>query len=210
MGKHTVEVLWVGTHKDSTAPGRTVIRDCSSTVVLVRAGRRVIVVDPGAMGFQRRVLAGLRAAGVRPEDVDTVVNTHMHLDHTYNDHLFPNAVVYTPTSIWRSGEGNRVDIYSKTTDLKIRGIKFMSTPGHTDKHISVLVDSDRGKVVIAGDAVRESVIASGRRPLKYHDPDGYVESMKRIFSVADEIIPGHGRTIRGERLRRLRKKLDRM
>ena len=29
--------------------------------------------------------------GIRPEEIDTVILTHLHWDHCYNNHLFPQA-----------------------------------------------------------------------------------------------------------------------
>lgn len=54
-------------------------------VLLVRTGRETVLVDAGS-GTQfvpttGRLLAGMTAAGVRPEDVTAVFLTHAHLDH---------------------------------------------------------------------------------------------------------------------------------
>ncbi|MFF2192083.1 MBL fold metallo-hydrolase [Streptomyces sp. NPDC058157] len=60
---------------------------------VLRSGGRTVLVDtgvgngrerPGSPLFHRRqgdFLADLAAAGVRPEEVDVVVNTHLHADH---------------------------------------------------------------------------------------------------------------------------------
>ncbi len=60
---------------------------------VLRSGGRTVLVDtgvgdgrerPAAPLFHRRrddLLGGLERAGVRPEDVDVVVNTHLHADH---------------------------------------------------------------------------------------------------------------------------------
>lgn len=208
MASVTVELLKEGTRIDVVAGGAWVSNAICSAVVLLRSGAHNVVVDPGAMGYANEVLARLRERGVDPRDVDIVVNTHMHLDHTYNNYLFPKAVIYTPTSIWHSGKGNMVEMFDHITDPKLPGVTFLATPGHMEKHISVLAETDLGRVVIAGDAVRQEVIESGKKPEKYQDPDRYVQSMRRIFELADEIIPGHGHVISGERLKELRRKLE--
>jgi glyoxylase-like metal-dependent hydrolase (beta-lactamase superfamily II) len=38
-------------------------------------------------------IAALRRLGIAPEDVDVVINTHLHWDHCHANHLFPNAVI---------------------------------------------------------------------------------------------------------------------
>ena len=207
MKAPTVDLLREGTRVDVFEGGLKVSKACCSAVVLIRAQGRNVVVDSGAMGYADAVLSALGAVGLKPSDVDTVVNTHMHLDHIYNNYLFKKAVIYTPTSVWHVEDGNRVEMFPGVTDPGIRGVSFMDTPGHMEKHVAVAVRTAAGMVVIAGDAVRESVIDGGEVPRKYPLPHEYLESMRRIFDAADEIIPGHGPPIRGERLKRLRVKL---
>jgi glyoxylase-like metal-dependent hydrolase (beta-lactamase superfamily II) len=206
----TVELLKEGTRVDSYEDGVKISKACCSAIVLVRAGERMIIVDPGAMGYADELLTALKRLKIRPEDVSAVVNTHMHLDHTYNNYLFPNATIYTPTSIWHAQQGNRVEMFNDVVDIGIPGIRLISTPGHMDKHASVVVETQGKTIVIAGDAVRESVIASGKAPDRYQDPGKYLESMREIFAIADEIIPGHGPVITGERLARLKAKLGKI
>ncbi|MFH0863449.1 MAG: MBL fold metallo-hydrolase [Candidatus Altiarchaeota archaeon] len=208
MAKVLVDVLKEGTRVDAVVDGVWVSKAICSAVVLLRTAGHSVVVDPGAMGYADEVLRQLKEKGVEPGDVDIVVNTHLHLDHTYNNYLFSNAVIYTPTSIWHIDKGNKVEMFSHMTDPHVPGITFLATPGHMDKHISVLAKTDRGRIVIAGDAIRQELIESGKKPDRYQNPDMYVASMRRIFEVADVIVPGHGPVIKGERLKALKKKLD--
>ncbi len=210
MKAPAVDVLREGTRVDVMDGGLKVSNACCSAVVLLRAPGRNVIVDPGAMGYADVVVAELGKRGLKPAGIDTVVNTHMHLDHIYNNYLFAKAVIYTPTSVWHVEDGNRVEMFPGVTDPGIAGVSFMDTPGHMEKHIAVAVKTDGGLVVIAGDAVRESVIDGGEVPKKYPLPREYLDSMKKIFAAADEIIPGHGPVIRGDRLRELRGKLKTM
>jgi N-acyl homoserine lactone hydrolase len=202
-----VIILKEGTRIDSFIQGLKVSKACCCAVVLLRAEGHNVIVDPGAMGYAEEVASKLEETGVGLSEIDSVINTHMHLDHIYNDYLFPQAVIYTPTSVWHPEDGNRVVMYPEVNDPPIPGVRFLSTPGHMEKHISVLVESRGRRVVIAGDAIRESIIAEGRIPPKYPSSRQYVESMKRIFDNADEIIPGHGPVIEGEKLKALKAKL---
>jgi glyoxylase-like metal-dependent hydrolase (beta-lactamase superfamily II) len=207
MSDITVKLLREGTRIDEHKGGMKISRACCGAIVLLKSGKDCIIVDPGAMGYGDEVLAKLANEGLTPKDINIVVNTHMHLDHTFNNYLFPNAVIYTPTSVWHSDEGNRVEMYNHPVDLGIPGIRTLDTPGHMEKHISLIVSSKGKKIVIAGDAIRESIIQSERVPKKYPHPKQYVESMRMIFKVADEIIPGHGPIIRQEKLKTLKKRL---
>lgn len=77
--------------------------ESSMNQFLVNTGGRLVLVDAGAGTFfgptLGRTLASLRAAGYTPEQVDDVVITHMHLDHTGGlvhdgERSFPNATVH--------------------------------------------------------------------------------------------------------------------
>ncbi|OBF42087.1 MBL fold metallo-hydrolase [Mycolicibacterium peregrinum] len=97
-------------------PGRD---DCVSAIQtwVLRSGGRTILVDTGVGNHKERphapvwhhldtdFLDNLARAGVAPEDVDVVVNTHLHIDHVgWNTYLddgnwvptFPNATYLMP------------------------------------------------------------------------------------------------------------------
>ncbi|MEC3763981.1 MBL fold metallo-hydrolase [Cupriavidus sp. SS-3] len=70
---------------------------------LIHTGSRLVLVDTGAAGCfgptLGRIGENLRAAGYAPEQVDTVLLTHLHGDHacglaTDGKAAFPNATVY--------------------------------------------------------------------------------------------------------------------
>ncbi|CAI8868043.1 Lactamase_B domain-containing protein [Pseudomonas sp. IT-232MI5] len=71
---------------------------------LVNTGKQLILVDSGAgqcIGATAgQLLANMRAAGYQPEQVDTILLTHLHLDHVcglvdaQKQALFTNATVY--------------------------------------------------------------------------------------------------------------------
>jgi glyoxylase-like metal-dependent hydrolase (beta-lactamase superfamily II) len=59
--------------------------ELSVTAYLVNTGRKLVLIDTGlgtGMGSTPMIQKNLRAAGYRPEQVDIVCITHMHLDHT--------------------------------------------------------------------------------------------------------------------------------
>ncbi|MFI9469626.1 MBL fold metallo-hydrolase [Streptomyces sp. NPDC052492] len=103
---------------DHWEPSTDLTRVATQSWVL-RSEGRVIVIDTGAGNGKYRplqpiwsyldtdYLADLAAAGVRPEDVDLVVNTHLHDDHVgWNTRLdgrdwvptFPNATYLMPAN----------------------------------------------------------------------------------------------------------------
>ncbi|MFI0237689.1 MBL fold metallo-hydrolase [Streptomyces sp. NPDC016845] len=108
-------------HRDLLAPDfwDPETNECRSAIQswLLRSEGRTILVDTGVGNHKDRPYApvwsrldthyldNLAAAGVRPEDVDIVVNTHLHVDHVgWNTRLegrswvptFPNATYLMP------------------------------------------------------------------------------------------------------------------
>jgi glyoxylase-like metal-dependent hydrolase (beta-lactamase superfamily II) len=70
---------------------------------LVDTGERTILVDTGAGtlfgGASGRLVANLRAAGYGPDDIDVILLTHIHGDHSggltvAGKRIFPNSLVY--------------------------------------------------------------------------------------------------------------------
>jgi glyoxylase-like metal-dependent hydrolase (beta-lactamase superfamily II) len=62
----------------------------SAVTLLEDEGRRILV-DSGLVDDGEKLVAALAARGLGPEDVDTIVATHLHYDHCGNHLLFPNA-----------------------------------------------------------------------------------------------------------------------
>ena len=52
---------------------------------------------------EERLENQLKLCGVKPEDIKTVVLSHMHLDHAGNINLFPHADVYVPGEDYKYG-----------------------------------------------------------------------------------------------------------
>jgi len=148
--------------------------------MLVRTEKEVLVVDTGLCDpperiarfykIERptRIVPELAKHGVRPEDVDLVVNTHLHLDHAGNDKLFPNAMVVVQKLEWafasdppRYARGGYLPELLEGLDVETvqgehvvtEGVRVVPTPGHTPGHQSVVVEvADGRKLVYCGDA----------------------------------------------------------
>lgn len=77
--------------------------ETSVNAFLVNTGARLVLIDtgigPSGPPSAGRLLANLRAAGYRPEEVDDILITHMHGDHIgglsrNGQAVFPNATVH--------------------------------------------------------------------------------------------------------------------
>ncbi|MFH1835597.1 MAG: MBL fold metallo-hydrolase [Methanobacteriota archaeon] len=209
MSEQKIIVLREGTRIDKFEDGVKISRAICSSIVLIKGEGHNIIVDPGARGYGGELLQSLGKNGLTPSDIDLIVNTHGHLDHCFNNFLFDEATIYSSSGIWPS-QKDETHIYGDITRATIPCVKLINTPGHTTKHVSVVAESDGKTIVVAGDAIRESIIEEGALPDKYVNKQAYLESMKKIFEIADVIIPGHGKVIEGAHLTKLKQKLDDM
>lgn len=161
--------------------------------VLEGGGRRILVDTCtgndrsrptfGAFDHQRRpFLTELAAAGFPPESIDTVVCTHLHVDHVgWNTRLAGGRWVPTfPRARYRFGAAD-IELWSHSTDPlhgpafadSVRpvleaglvdpvdgstelgaGITLQPTPGHTPGHLSVWIGQD---CVVTGDVLHHPI-----------------------------------------------------
>jgi glyoxylase-like metal-dependent hydrolase (beta-lactamase superfamily II) len=124
-------------------------------------------------GIRGRLLDDMREKGIRPEDVDTVVFTHLHGDHvgwTLSPELapnFPKARFLVPQEDWdffgKMVETNQqmqqilpleqfgvLDLFSGECAIT-EEITTYPTPGHTPGHTSLLISSNGEKAIVTGD-----------------------------------------------------------
>ncbi len=168
---------------------------CSTT--LIKEKELNIIVDPGMN--RKMLLDALKKEKLSASDVDYVVLTHYHLDHSLLTGIFENAKIIDNECVY-SWDGKIENHDGKIPGTKIEIIK---TPGHDMFHCSVLVDTQKlGKVAIVGDVFwwpDEDEQKTDMENLMNHE-DPYVknreqlsESRKKVLDFADYIIPGHGK-----------------
>ncbi len=185
---------WMKPHF-ATDDGQLII---SFHAFVIKTPTRVVVIDTCVGNDQQTnlemfnnlktpFLENFRATGLRPEDVDVVFCTHLHVDHVgWNTRLengrwvptFPKArYLFDKTefaSLKTNGEErgfganypvNIVPVmeagladYIDAKDYVICDeIRFISTPGHTPGHASVLISSKGQSAVITGDLMHSPV-----------------------------------------------------
>jgi glyoxylase-like metal-dependent hydrolase (beta-lactamase superfamily II) len=173
-------------------------------LVLVETG-----VVTGHAGIERAYLpvrrsldAALRDEGLRVDAVICIVNSHLHFDHCGGNALFPavpifiqameyeaaHAPGYTVPD-WLNLPSPRYKQLQGHTQL-LPGIEVVPTRGHTPGHQSVLVTTNDGLVVIAGQAVysrREYAHILGTNTLLTEDPppepESYLASARHLIEL---------------------------
>ncbi|WP_170361478.1 MBL fold metallo-hydrolase [Ruegeria arenilitoris] len=148
------------------------------TPTLVNTGSELVLFDTG-LG-QGGIQAALADAGVTPDQINTVVITHMHPDHiggmTTNDApTFPNARYVTASpeyDFWAAQDaGNRVGdlVAAKVTPLAEKmtfvedggevasGITAVAAYGHTPGHTVYHLESNGQRLVLTADLANHYV-----------------------------------------------------
>jgi len=191
------------------APDGTIL-EARSSVALVRTGQINIMIDTGFPGDGDSILEGLEKAGLKPDDVDVVVNTHDHIDHTGENRLFTKARIICGYMGLEEMAG-RIQVASDDF-FPLPGhrveldpnVHVIHTPGHTRDSISVMikeVNSDFAEptetVLAAGDALpTEENFLKGVPPAISYDSSVSLQSMAIITNMADWVIPGHDKPFR--------------
>jgi len=167
---------------------------CSSTTSLIKSKDKLILFDPGCN--RKRLLDALKKEGIKPLDINFVMLSHGHMDHSLLTGMFENAKVISFESLLYDNDlmlELEKDVLGEDTEV-------IKTPGHCSEHLSLLIDTSNGKVVISGDVFwwpdGEKQEVDINREDDSHptelNMDDLVESRKLLLQKADYIIPGHG------------------
>lgn len=167
----------------------------SSTTTLVQQNGLNLIVDPGCNRV--RLVESLAKNGLMTSDINYVLLTHGHTDHALLAGMFENARALNDSEIYE-GE-KQVEHGGKVPGMDL---EIVETPGHSGDSCSLIVKSQEGTIVVAGDVFwwkdAENKDYSFEALLDHKDV--YVEeytilrtSRKRILEIADYIIPGHGK-----------------
>lgn len=165
-----------------------------STSVLIKSGDNLIVFDPGCN--REKLLGALKKEKLEPKDIDFVVLSHNHLDHSSLVGIFENAKIISSEGLIYDG-----DLMTEIEDNVLgESVSIIETPGHCSEHISLVVDTERGKCVLAGDVFwwsegEEQVVNVDKEDDSHPaelNMDELKKSRRKLLELGDWIIPGHG------------------
>jgi len=168
---------------------------------------------------QQEIKTALAGIGVKPEDIDIVILTHLHWDHSQNNDLFVNAecivqriemqyaIAPLPShwKVYESVTAGMKPLWLNTPrwnvingDVEVtKGVNIILTPGHTPGFQSVLVKTDKGVYTIAADNV--GLFENwGNTKNGTHVPapvnvnlEDYWQSLAKVERLSDFVLPGH-------------------
>ncbi len=152
----------------------------------------------------------LRRAGVAADEVSHVFLTHMHYDHCSNLHLFPNAqIVISDHGLKQALDPGRGPTYlhagfpEELTRLRPRlllvddaqvapGVSVTRFGGHSPCSQGIVVDTEAGRVCIAGDVAFTYENIERDIPIGvYSDLEECRVALGRLREEFDVVLPGH-------------------
>lgn len=184
----------------------------SDQKILVDTGMEEFMIPPGAAevtGLKIMEFEGaLDTVNLKPEDVDIVIQTHLHNDHCENTYKCTKAKVYVQQAEldffnephpldhrYYSDLLDESEVVPVEGDAEIApGVRVVLTPGHTPGGQSVVVDTVKGTAVITGFCCNSNNFPSvgpAVTPGVHLDAIEAYESAQRVKELADILIPIH-------------------
>lgn len=183
------------------------------TVILFPLANRWAIFDTGHYSDRTVLLEALGAKGIGPDEIGTVVLSHLHFDHMLNISLFKTAMLIVSKAELDYAQevslGNLDDpsipdfwpVLFKDKDVRLvegslklePGLELVNLPGHTPGCLAMFYE---GAITVAacGDVVKngwEALTAEAGSPES--GVDRLRENFMFIANRADVIIPGHDR-----------------
>lgn len=178
------------------------------------------------MKAEQALPAQLRQRGIDPSEVKVVLMTHLHMDHASAISEFPDATFVVSAAEWAAAtsqgqfhgyvkrqfdhgfdyrlldfEGSGAQSFSgfaRSFDLFGDGsVRAVYTPGHTLGHMSLVLRTARGEVLVAADAIyMRRTLDDTHLPYRMEDEHLFRRSLREIRQYTTEtpdalIIPGH-------------------
>lgn len=146
---------------------------------------------PCKEGGEKGLRNALSTAGISPEDVETLIITHLHFDHVANAKLFHNARIFVQKREWESAmnppmhyrEIYEKELFSPLEEMDLclvngdfelmKGIRLVLLPGHTKGLQGVLVEAQSGCYLLSGDHFYSYLnVHPPKTPIEFEDETG--------------------------------------
>ena len=182
-------------------------------ITLIR-GEQNTLVDIGYPARRQILLQRLEERGLKATDIDRIVLTHAHWDHSLNLLMFPNAEVVISqdeydyiqhphamdqaTPLYLPDILNRCKSVTTVRDgMELEpGVKVMLVPGHSPGSLAVLAETADGVCGMVGDALPSRKAAMADPPsagLIFYDEEAAEVSARKIIDSCAIVYPGHDR-----------------
>lgn len=158
----------------------------------------------------RSLLTDLESLGVKPEEIDLVIPTHLHFDHaggladwSTGKLLFPNAIIILQKTEWEAAQNphpknqasylpefleplKKLEFISGDREI-IPGIRVMHTGGHTYGHQVVFVQTEKTKIAFTGDLIPTAAHVNPLWAMAYDvEPEKTISMKKKLLTAGIE------------------------
>lgn len=207
---------------ETVAPGERVVvnawlvRHPEATVLIdTGIGEHLPEADVREMRITRKpITEAVSEIGVEPSNVDLVINCHLHADHAGGNVHFRGARILVQPDELAAARGAD---YTVPEDIDLNGarwvqrageheplpgIRIVPTPGHSPGHQAVSVETDAGRLLLAGQTFRQaSDFARAVTALRldrdgFPDPPAYPEWLPRLLDLDPyRVVFGHDHAV---------------
>ena len=173
-------------------------RDVSNTYLI--RDETTVIIDPGCYKSFTNLFGLMKNDGIEIQDVDLIVNTHLHKDHCESNPMFMRrGALLTFHELEKD-----FTAYNYKADLKLENfntgsldVEVVHIPGHTPGSIAIhLPDYE---AIICGDLIFENGLP-GRTDIYGGNKKDMIKSIEKVKGYEPKyIMPGHGRIVEGKR-----------
>ncbi|TCP68323.1 quorum-quenching N-acyl homoserine lactonase AiiA [Baia soyae] len=149
-----------------------------------------------------RIINVLKRVGYRPEDIQALISSHLHLDHAGGNGHFHQAPIFVQKAELDAAIGNHdyapqecilpdLPYQAIEGDYEVRpGVQILFTPGHSPGHQSVLVKTEKsGYVLLTVDVAYVRSNFDNGVPFLTSDPEMAAKSIQRMQELIQEYRP---------------------
>jgi len=160
---------------------------------------------------EQEILSALAAKGLKPEDINIVILTHLHFDHIGNTDLFKNArfivqkseisMLISPprfaTFYYREWSDKIINISDRLVPIEgnfklTKSIELVRMGGHSPGQMAVFVKTEKGRVCIASDFLYNYTNLRQEWPIgPIWNMDEWIRGIRFNKGEADIIVPNH-------------------
>jgi len=170
-----------------------------------------ILFDTGSYGYRKILAQKLNERGYTFDDIDYLILSHSHYDHSINWRLFKKAEIIMHQKEYQyareCGDGYYLmdgdtlcDGLDKSGRLRLikekevevfPDILLLHTPGHTPGSISLLIKREEKTIALTSDAIKNFQEARDRKAALTLDPISSTLSITQLIERSNVLVPGH-------------------
>ena len=212
---------YINKHQYYISRAKMTIHKIEKDIIHIHAGgiepniyliNRNTLIDSGLCLHEDLLVKNLDSIGIKPEDIERIINTHCHHDHTAANRMFKNAKILIhekDADAIETGDNLKTCAFifgkeAKKQKVSLRlhdgdnirigstKLKVIHTPGHTDG--SICIYDEKRHILFSGDTAFSD--GYGRIDFESGSKKYMISSIDKLCSIpVKTLLPGHGNVI---------------